>query len=672
MPFKKSSKQRGAMVESLESRRLMDGAPTFDSASMPTTWGDNPKLIRQNIALELYPTITGQGQAIAILDTGIDYTRPSLGGGFGPGHKVVGGWDFVDNDADPLDTFGHGTNVAGVIAAGGFDYNGFHYQGIAPGADLVALRVDAADDPVPAERIQAALQWVLDHRNEFRIAAVNISFGEGAYNTGQTSIYSPQLADLKKAGVMVCASSGNSGVSDPFGIEYPAADSSVFSVAAVDSFDRITGYSARGNNLDFLAPGDSIPTISPGPNDYELVSGTSFASPMAAGLVALLRQINSDFTIGDLTSLMKTSSVTNYDGDSEFGPFTKMKFPRMDIANALSLAYAWKRGPLASTGEIGKSTSSSMAYDANGVLHIVYYDPKKQTMAYSVRLNNNTMSSPQSVDATGVVAGEYLSLAIDKQGRPGIAYFDGTHGDLRYAHFNGGGWDLQTIDASGATGLFPSLAYTSNDHALISYYHRSRTALRLAEFDGVGWSRMYLDSAQDVGRWTSIAISQTGEIAIAYEHTTAGALKVARNAGKGWTVAAVDRISRGAQFISLAFNTKNQPAVSYYAATAANLKYAEYDRKGWHPITLSSKGVQGMYTQLNFDAAGGPNIFYYSGRGNAMIRVKRAGNTWSADVLRRGGGQFITLAQDTDGSLTYSWFRQSDGKLLLGDLPTTV
>jgi hypothetical protein len=669
MDHKTTSKHRGAAIESLESRRLMDGAPT---SSVIAPWGDNPKLIRQDVALSQYPAITGQGQAVAIMDTGIDYTRASLGAGFGPGHKVVGGWDFVDNDADPLDTFGHGTNVAGVIAAEGFDYNGFHYQGIAPGADLVALRVDAADDPVPPARIQAALQWVLDHHSEFNICAVNISFGDGIFNTDQTSIYSPQLANLKEMGVMVCASSGNGGVSAPFGIEYPAADRSVFSVAAVDSFDRITGYSARGSNLDFLAPGDSIPTISPGPLDYELVSGTSFASPMAAGLVALLKQINPSFTVGDLTSLMKTSSVTNYDGDSEFGPFTKLKFARMDMASALSLAYAWKPGPLDGTGEIGKSNASSMAYDTNGVLHIVYYDPQKQTMAYGVRLNNHTMSATQAVDTTGVIAGQYLSLAIDQEGRAGIAYFDTTHGDLRYAHFNGSSWDLQTIDASGATGLFPALAYTSNDHALISYYHRSKTALRLAEFDGVGWSRTYLDSAQDVGRWTSIAVSKTGEIAIAYEHTTAGALKVARNSGKGWTVAAVDRLSRGVAYTSIAFDSKNQPAVSYYATTSANLKFAEYDRKGWHPVTLSSKGVQGMYTQLAYDAAGAPNIFYYSGRGNAAIRVRRVGKTWSADVLQRGGGQFIALAQDPDGPLTYSWFRQSDGKLLLGDLPPVV
>src|SRR5437588_1224518 len=82
----------------------------------------------------------GRGVTVAVIDTGIDYMHPALGGGFGPGYKVKGGFDFVDNDADPMDTFGHGTNVAGIIAADPFMVNGEQYSGIAPDASLVALR----------------------------------------------------------------------------------------------------------------------------------------------------------------------------------------------------------------------------------------------------------------------------------------------------------------------------------------------------------------------------------------------------------------------------------------------------------------------------------------------------------------------------------------------------
>src|SRR4051812_31521263 len=95
-----------ALLESLEGRLLRASTP----------WGSIPKLVRQDMAASEFPQITGAGQAIAVIDTGIDYTHAFLGGGLGPGYKVVGGYDFVDDDSDPMDTYGHGTEVAGVLA----------------------------------------------------------------------------------------------------------------------------------------------------------------------------------------------------------------------------------------------------------------------------------------------------------------------------------------------------------------------------------------------------------------------------------------------------------------------------------------------------------------------------------------------------------------------------
>src|SRR5207247_791886 len=157
----------------------------------------------QDDQVSQHPDVTGAGQTVAVIDTGIDYDHPFLGGGFGPGFKVVGGYDFVDDDADPMDTFGHGTEVAGVIAASGFDVNGAHHQGIAPGCNLVALRVDAANDPVPDQRIERALKWVIDNQATFNIVAVNISFGSGHYAGNHTSIYSDELATLKNLNVFI-------------------------------------------------------------------------------------------------------------------------------------------------------------------------------------------------------------------------------------------------------------------------------------------------------------------------------------------------------------------------------------------------------------------------------------------------------------------------------------
>ena len=81
------------------------------------------------------------------------------------------------------------------------------------GEELLALRVDAADDPVPDSRIEAALKWVIDNQSFYNIVAVNISFGSGHFSGNHTSSYSDELATLKSHGVFVAAASGNGGVS---------------------------------------------------------------------------------------------------------------------------------------------------------------------------------------------------------------------------------------------------------------------------------------------------------------------------------------------------------------------------------------------------------------------------------------------------------------------------
>src|SRR5258706_15014043 len=99
-------------LEMLEERRLLSGPP----------WSPIARVIDQDLAAKAFKKITGKGQAIAILDTGVDYNHPALGGGWG--RTVIGGDDFVGHDNDPLDQNGHGTAVAGMGAALQFSYDG--------------------------------------------------------------------------------------------------------------------------------------------------------------------------------------------------------------------------------------------------------------------------------------------------------------------------------------------------------------------------------------------------------------------------------------------------------------------------------------------------------------------------------------------------------------------
>ncbi len=197
-------RQSRCELESLETRRLFAGE----------AWGAIPRMIGQDDAAEIYRSITGSGQTIAVIDTGIDYSHPSLGGGFGPGFKVKAGYDFVDDDSNPMDTYGHGTAVAGILAAEEFVHNGRAYRGVAPDAELVALRIDESNEPVPDARIEEALDWIIANRTSLGITVVNISFGDGRYTDPEvSSVFGDELKLLADAGVFIVASSGNNGVS---------------------------------------------------------------------------------------------------------------------------------------------------------------------------------------------------------------------------------------------------------------------------------------------------------------------------------------------------------------------------------------------------------------------------------------------------------------------------
>lgn len=173
--------------------------------------------------------LDGTGELIGIIDTGIDYKDPDLGGGFGPGYKVIGGYDFGDKDNDPMDEEGHGTHVAGIAAANG------KIKGVAPEANLMAYKiVPGGQDSASTEAIIAAIeQAVKDKCN-----AVNLSFGSGSLGTADPDDPENKAFDnAADAGVLAAIAAGNQGArskSTPYPLGSPAGAPKVISVAAAD------------------------------------------------------------------------------------------------------------------------------------------------------------------------------------------------------------------------------------------------------------------------------------------------------------------------------------------------------------------------------------------------------------------------------------------------------
>jgi subtilisin len=237
--------------------------------------------------------VRGQGVKVAIIDTGIDYIHDDpddipyvVDPEFNSNYR--GGYDFVNNDADPYDDNGHGTHVAGILAA---EKNGYLVVGVAPQVDLYALKILAADGTGDESNLILALQWAVDHD----IDVVNMSLGT------HDVVPALQIAvqNAAAAGVLLVAASGNTVTFQEilYGcpVAYPGAYPQVLSTTFTNVDDALTGYSCTGPQVDFASPGDNI--FSPVPvgscmlcSDlgYAAESGTSMASPHLAGAVALL------------------------------------------------------------------------------------------------------------------------------------------------------------------------------------------------------------------------------------------------------------------------------------------------------------------------------------------------------------------------------------------------
>ncbi|RZT15501.1 S8 family serine peptidase [Fictibacillus sp. BK138] len=170
--------------------------------------------------------LTGKGITVAVLDTGIDYKHPDLGGGFGKGMKVVNGYDLVNNDNDPMDDNGHGTHVAGIVAANG------NIKGVAPDATLTAYKVLDKDGGGFASDIIKAIDLAINRENNpYPADVINLSLGGSGDGTDVVSQAAQNAVD---SGVVVVAAAGNSGPSDQT-INAPAAAEGVIAVGASTS-----------------------------------------------------------------------------------------------------------------------------------------------------------------------------------------------------------------------------------------------------------------------------------------------------------------------------------------------------------------------------------------------------------------------------------------------------
>lgn len=306
---------------------------------------------------------TGAGQAIAILDTGVDKNHPFLSG------KVVSEACYSSNySGSPASTsicpggvqestavgsalpYGgscpsgdcdHGTHVAGIAAG-----RGGSFSGVAKDAVIVAVQVFSRFDDYPAAGCYptnpCALSWTSDQlkglervyelRNAYNIAAINMSIGGSTYAYYcDSDSRKAQIDLLRAAGIVTVISSGNNGSTNS--ISSPACISSAVSVGATTKSDVVASYSNSASFLNLLAPGSSIQSSLPG-NRYAYWSGTSMAAPHVSGAWAVIKSREPNSTVDEVLQILTSSGQPVYDTRNGI---TK---PRVDVLPAVDTVLA--------------------------------------------------------------------------------------------------------------------------------------------------------------------------------------------------------------------------------------------------------------------------------------------------------------------------------------------
>ena len=379
---------------------------------------------------------SGAGQAVAILDTGVDRTHPFFGGRVvyeacfstdGLGSSSVCSAETGPGTAGPcpLSACPHGTHVAGIAAG-----RSAAFSGIAPDASIIAIQVFSQFASCgcmlsyTSDQIRA-MQRVYDLRNTFSIAAVNFSLGSTSVLTSQAACDSSYsgfrnaAATLRSAGIATVVASGNSG--SPTGLSGPGCVSNVISVGSTTdgSFDavpadQVSSFSNNAPFLSLLAPGHWITSSVPG-GTYTTLAGTSMAAPHVTGAWAVLKARNPAASVSDVLSALTATGVPIQD------PRSGVVRPRINVhaaVQALASVCTYAISPTAqfvsasaTSGAVSVSTGAGCSWTASSpASFIAIADGAARAgpgaAAYTVAANPGTASRVGAI----VIAGKSLTV----------------------------------------------------------------------------------------------------------------------------------------------------------------------------------------------------------------------------------------------------------------------
>lgn len=682
-------------------------------------------------ALEAWVAQTGSDAVVVGgIDSGIDYLHEDLAdniwvnlgeipdNGFdddGNGYvDDVRGWDFCNEDNDPMDDCGHGTHTAGTVGAVG--NNGIGVTGVNWTVKLMPLKfLDACGSGSIADAVEAILYAASfeDGSGGKIVRITNNSYGG---NKGSRA----EKDAIASSGAVFVAAAGNKGNTRK---QYPAAHDldNIISVAATDHNDQLASWSSYGSDwVDLGAPGVDVLSTVPG-DDYDYKDGTSMAAPHVAGVAALLMSENPGWSndqvktqilgTADWLSSLQGKTVTGgrLNARAALGAY---EFPLDETApdavtdlapgevttNSIALTWTatgddrgegkaylydvryavyvegeqfnWENATQARAEPIPQGAGFPETFTVTGLSSgTTYYfglkvaDDVGNTSGLSNAVTATTETSLWNIQVVDQGAGfGYGALAYDNSGNPAIGYPDYDNDDVKFARGNGNSWDTQVVVDPGVVahgGV--DLAYSPDGNPSLSYIDYDRGDLKFAHWKGSSWDIEVIEARSARG-WEPSLEYHDGNPSISYcggKGRTSG-LKFARfdPESGSWETELIERVNMGVKhYTSLAYDADGNPSIAYNddidpdIISVETLKFARWNGESWD-IEIVETGVMfyGFCASLAYD----PNPPHYPsivhGYNEVRFLTRNESGGWDLEIPDYDHSEGTSLAYAPDGT----------------------